>query len=113
MLQGIGAWLKKYGKSIYGTRGGPFKPTKSMVSTRKDKTIFVHVLRWDGDVIKLPAIQGKIVSAKVLTGGKVEVHQQADGISLRVVPEHRQEIDTVVAVRLNDRVVNEHRVFAN
>ena len=24
IFQGIGAWLKKYGESIYGTRGGPF-----------------------------------------------------------------------------------------
>lgn len=112
VLQGIGAWLKKYGKSIYGTRGGPFKPTKSLVSTRKDKTIFVHVLRWDGDAIRLPAIQGKIVSAKVLTGGKAAVRQQADGISLRIDPEHRQEIDTIIALRLNTSTMNEPTVDA-
>ena len=25
-LKEMGAWLSKYGESIYGTRGGPFKP---------------------------------------------------------------------------------------
>ena len=25
-LKEMGAWLAKYGESIYGTRGGPFKP---------------------------------------------------------------------------------------
>jgi alpha-L-fucosidase len=101
VLQGVGAWLKKYGKGIYGTRGGPFKPAKSLVSTRKDKTIFVHVLRWDGEVIHLPPIQEKIVSAKVLTGGKAEVRQQVDEILIRVGPEHRREIDTIIALGLN------------
>ncbi|MEK7707773.1 MAG: alpha-L-fucosidase, partial [Verrucomicrobiota bacterium] len=110
VLQGMGTWLKKYGKSIYGTRGGPFKPTRSIVSTRKDKTIFVHVLRWDGDVIRLPVIQGKIVSAKVLTGGKAEVQQSDDGITLRVAPEHRQEIDTIIVLRLNTSAMDEPTV---
>jgi len=113
VLQGLGAWLKKYGTSIYGTRGGPFKATPSLVSTRKDKTIFVHVLRWESDTIRLPAIQGKIVSAKVLTGGKADVRQQADGISIRVDPEHWQEIDTIIALRLNGPAMNERAVSVN
>ncbi len=34
-LKEMGAWLKKNGESIYGTRGGPWKPTKAVASTRK------------------------------------------------------------------------------
>jgi len=113
VLRGMGAWLKKYGKSIYGTRGGPWKPASYGVSTRKGRTIFVHVLRWDGDAVRLPAIQGKIVSAKALTGGKVEVQQEADVISLRVAPEYRHEIDTVVALRLNRSAMNERPLSVN
>ena len=36
-LKEIGAWLAKYGQSIYGTRGGPYKPKKDFASTRKGK----------------------------------------------------------------------------
>ena len=43
----IGAWLAKYGESIYGTRGGPFKPGEYGVSTRKGNTIYVHIRNWD------------------------------------------------------------------
>ena len=32
-LKEIGRWLARYGETIYGTRGGPFKPTKSVAST--------------------------------------------------------------------------------
>ncbi len=28
VLKQVGAWLDKNGESIYGTRGGPWKPTK-------------------------------------------------------------------------------------
>ena len=42
-LQEMGAWLAKYGESIYGTRGGPFRPGRFGVSTRKGRTIYLHV----------------------------------------------------------------------
>ncbi len=44
-LREMGAWLARNGESIYGTRGGPWKPTQAIVSTRKGNTVFVHVLR--------------------------------------------------------------------
>ena len=37
-LQEIGRWLAKYGESIYGTRGGPYRPAASLVSTRRENT---------------------------------------------------------------------------
>ena len=43
-LKEIGAWLAKYGQSIYGTRGGPYKPTKRVASTRKGNTVYLHIL---------------------------------------------------------------------
>ena len=70
-LREIGRWMKQYGESIYGTRGGPFKPAKWGVSTCKDDMIYVHVLRWPGDgPIVLPAVGKKIVGSRLLTGGK-------------------------------------------
>ena len=43
-LKEMGAWLAKNGESIYGTRGGPWKPTKTLASTRKGSTVYLHVL---------------------------------------------------------------------
>src|SRR4029079_5463717 len=43
-LQEIGAWLQRYGVSIYGTRKGPVPPQAWGATTRKDTTVYVHVL---------------------------------------------------------------------
>jgi len=100
-LKEMGAWLKKYGETIYGTRGGPFKPTKSLASTRKGKTIFVHLLRWDGDTIALPNIPAKIQRSSLVTGGKVAVRQSEAGITIKVSPPDRRENDTIVRLELD------------
>jgi alpha-L-fucosidase len=38
----IGAWLSRYGKTIYGTRGGPWKPSQYAVSTYRGNTIYLQ-----------------------------------------------------------------------
>ena len=85
-LREMGAWLARNGESIYGTRGGPWKPTQAIVSTRKGNTVFVHVLRPQGDTVVLPNIPRKIVRSSVLTGGRSEVTQSGDQISIRILP---------------------------
>jgi len=96
----IGAWLKKHGESIYGTRGGPFVGLES-VSTHRGNRIYLHVLRWYGDKIRLPAISRKIVSCSLLTGGRAELRQAEGEIEFLIPPEHRQALDTIVALDLD------------
>jgi alpha-L-fucosidase len=43
-LREMGAWLEKYGVTIYGTRGGPFLPGAWGASTRRGQTIYLHVM---------------------------------------------------------------------
>jgi len=102
-LRGMGQWLKKYGQSIYGTRGGPFKPGKWGASTYRGKKIYVHVLNWKDDSIVLPAIDKKIVKSSVLTGGKADVEQTDQGIKISIPKEHHKDIDTIVILKLNGR----------
>jgi alpha-L-fucosidase len=100
-LREIGAWLGKYGQSIYATRGGPFLPGEYGVSTHRDKTIYVHVLKWPDDKLILPAIPAKIVSAKTLTGGKASFTQTERGIELSVPLAARSDMDTIIALELD------------
>ena len=100
-LKEMGAWLAKYGESIYGTRGGPWKPGKGYVSTHRGDVIYLHVLAWDGDSLKLPPLFGRIVKAEVLTGGAVEMKQDAGGLVLSVPAADRREIDTIVELKLD------------
>ncbi len=97
-LKEMGEWLGKYGETIYGTRGGPWKPTKSIASTRKGSTIYLHLLGWKGKTINLPNIPRKIISSTALTGGPAHVQQGARKISIRVdsamanPPDHGAEL---------------------
>jgi len=102
-LREMGKWLKKYGESIYKTRGGPFKPGKWGASTYKGKKIYVHILNWQGDSIVLPAIDKKIVKSSILTGGKADVEQTEEGIKISIPNEHRRDIDTIVVLKLKGR----------
>jgi len=100
-LHAISKWMKRNHESIYGTRGGPYKPAGSYVSTRKGDTIYIHVLRWDFDSVMLPPLPRHIVSSKLVGHGKVEVTQTADGIHIDVPANSRVAADTVVALKLD------------
>lgn len=106
VFKGIGAWLKKYGQSIYGTRGGPWKPGSYGVTTRKDRAIYVHIFEWFDGPVQLPALPGKILRSKLLTGGTVKVNQSDTVVEIIVPKEHRRDIDTIVQLEL-DRDVSE------
>jgi alpha-L-fucosidase len=101
VLQQVGAWMKTNGESIYGTRGGPFKPGDFGASTRKDKTIYVHVLKWSKGPLLLPKISANIVSASLLKGGPAEAKQTENGIEISVAPADRDAIDTVVVLSVD------------
>lgn len=101
LLKGIGKWLAKNGESIYGTRGGPFKPGDYGVSTRQGNVVYVHVFEWLDDTLKLPPLPGKVLRGRVLNGGHAEVRQTHQGLEISVRPEARQPMDTVVALELD------------
>ncbi len=97
----IGGWLKRFGDSVYGTRGGPFRPGSWGASTYKGKTLYLHVLNWGGRALVLPPIPKKVVASGLLTGGNACVKQNQEGVTITVAPEHRHPIDTIVRLELD------------
>jgi len=100
-LTEIGRWLGHYGKAIYGTRGGPFVMGSRGGSTYKDEMIYLHILDWPDDVLRLPAIGARIVSSRPLTGGAVDIRQGESGIEVFVPEKERDPIDTIIALKLD------------
>jgi len=100
-LKEMGAWMKKYGETIYATRGGPYMPTKSMASTRKGKTIYVHIFAWEKDGLTLAPVPAKVVKSWAVTGGEAKVVQTDAGIEINVPKTARQPIDTIIALELD------------
>ena len=69
VLRQVGAWLRKYGESVYGTRGGPFRNGRWGGSATKGNAVYLHILSWDNDRIELPPLPKKIVASAILAGG--------------------------------------------
>jgi alpha-L-fucosidase len=100
-LRGVGAWLRRYGTSIYGTRGGPVKPAPWGVTTQRGDTVFVHVLDWSQPLLALPALPGRVASAATLAGGRgVRFTQSADGVVLTLPAAGTDEVDRVVVLKM-------------
>jgi alpha-L-fucosidase len=118
-LREMGDFLRLYGDTIYGTRGGPFiapdekkRPAgaRGFVlaegnwwggSTRKGNSIYLHILRWPSDTVTLPAIPRRILRASLRTGGMCSVKQSDAGIQVSVPLEWRQPVDTIVKLDLD------------
>jgi alpha-L-fucosidase len=96
-LRQVGDWLRLYGESIQGTRGGPVRAESWGGTTYRDNRIYVHVLDWEEDEVVLPLSQ-RVVSSRGLTCDSVEVTVGEEGVRIRVAPEDRQAPDTVIVL---------------
>jgi alpha-L-fucosidase len=106
-LKAMGRWLGKFGESIYGTRGGPYRNGQWGGSCYKDHVIYLHVFQWAGDTLELPSLKAKVLRADVLGGEPVEFTQSDAGLTL-ILPENRRDaIDTVIKLELNSPAENE------
>ncbi len=100
-LRKMGQWIQKYSESIHGARGGPFPRGDWGAATCKGNTIYLHLLDPNLDLVKLPSIRRKIIGSSVLTGGSATVNQTESGIEVSVPKSDRQEIDTIVVLKLD------------
>ncbi|MHB1462608.1 MAG: alpha-L-fucosidase [Armatimonadota bacterium] len=100
-LKQMGEWLAVNGKTIYGTRGGPYKPGTWGASTYKGSTVYLHIFKWNEAGISLPPISRKIRSARLMSGRKARVRQSATGVSVWVEPADRDAIDTIIELKLS------------
>jgi len=101
LLKEVGDWLAKNGEAIYGTRGGPWKPTKSIASTRKDNTIYLHVMKSENGRVELPALPANIKSAALLNGGKVDFSQNDGKLSITIPSSALEPMDTIVKIEVD------------
>ena len=82
-LEAMGAWLARYGESLYGTRAGPVQDAAGMRTTRKGEVVYLHVFDWPADGnLSLPDLD--VDTADVLggSGEAVTVARSTDGLLL-------------------------------
>ena len=105
-LRVVGDWLKQYSEAVYGTRGGPYISGRWGYSTCKDDRIYLHLAGWDTAERGLPAIDKKILSARLLGGGAVAIEQSDKALTIRVPPADRKEPITVVEFKVDGPAID-------
>ena len=99
-LKEVGDWMKIYGETIYGTRGGIITPREWGVTTQKRNTLYVHILNSQDKGLYLPLGEQKIKKAVLFKDqSKVRFKQDKDGAFL-ILEQTPEDIDTVVEITL-------------
>lgn len=95
-LQGVGRWLRQYGRAVYATRPGPLPPRDGVYGTTfAGNSIFVHILSWPDDELGLPPVGMTLSHARNLSGDQVAFTQDAQGVRL-TVPVHARGMPVTV-----------------
>ena len=100
-LKAMGNWLKENGTTIYGTRKGPIPPNEDFVSTQKEKTVYVHLLNPQIDIIHADKVPVKIKGIYDLkTNTKLPYRNDQYGLAIDVSTLAKDAIDTVIKIEL-------------
>ena len=99
-LKEVGEWMKVYGETIYGTRGGIIPPHDWGVTTQKGNRLFVHILNLKDNALYLP-LDGKMVKKGFLFKDQspIRITRTGQGVVLQL-PEVPADTDYVIELQL-------------
>jgi alpha-L-fucosidase len=102
-LKEIGDWLKEYGKSVYETTGGPYKPTEWISSTRKGDKIYLHLFSLKSNELKIPSPgKAKVKKCFIMNGKQLEYKQTNEELIINIPEELKHEVVTTIILSLNN-----------
>lgn len=105
ILRGIGAWLKTNGVSIYGSERTPLPVQAWGESSRKGRTLYLHVFDWprDGKLV-LGGLKSEIAKAYLLADPRRKALKanrlNTNDLVIRVPLQPTDSADTVIAVEV-------------
>jgi len=106
-LKEIGSWLKNYGESVYGCKGGPFKPTEKMAATRKGSSIYLHLFNPQNKQITIPNPgSAKVKSCSVLKGQKLIFAVNENNLQIEIPDELQNQTVVTIEMVLNQPAEN-------
>lgn len=101
-LKEIGEWLKKYGESVYETKGGPYKPNEWLASTRKGNKIYLHLMNFNRSTLRIPfPANVEIKNCQILHGENLEYVTKGDLLQVEL-PAKQTESVTVIEITARD-----------
>ncbi|MDX1285128.1 MAG: hypothetical protein R3182_08955, partial [Draconibacterium sp.] len=98
----MGDWLKKYGESIYEAKGGPYKPSQKMASTRKDKSIYIHLFNREKSSVEIP-FPGDIIiqNCSVFKGENLKFHNENGKLKIDIPKNELNQSVLTICLKLN------------
>ncbi len=97
----IGEWMRKYGETIYETRGGPIDSHPWGVTTAKGNKVYVHLMGDSDENILLNDFGKKIKKVYLFEDKSVVIFKQNEfGITIKVPLDKRRPIDTIVVMEI-------------
>ena len=105
ILQEVGAWLKQYGESVYGTRGGPLPPNEEWITTYKNSTLYIHVLDDRTREIRLPSIDSSLLNSRFLTGNSGTISKKGKDIRIHLGEDQENKPSTLIRLEFDRPVV--------
>ena len=100
-LKEMGEWMKTYGETIYGTRGGCIAPHPWGVTTQKGDRLFVHILDLQDKALFLPLEGKKVKNAVDFASRQSLKFKRVDGGITLQLDEVPTEVDKVVELQLD------------
>lgn len=65
-LNGIGDWMRRHSRSIYGCTAGNFTPPPDCRYTQNGNRLYLHLFSWPYRHVHLPGLAGKVAYAQLL-----------------------------------------------
>jgi alpha-L-fucosidase len=102
ILRGIGAWMLRYGESIYGCDRTPLPVQTWGASTRKGNRLYLHVFEWpkDGKLV-VAGLRSNALSATLLGSDKQAIgirRVNTDDVELSLPQNAPDAMDSVIAL---------------
>ena len=100
-LKEIGGWLNEYGESVYGTRGGPYKPEHWIASTYKENRIYIHLMKWpSGELILPKPLKNKILTVSVFNGKPLEYKTKGENVIIQLPEDPPNIVSSILVFEL-------------
>jgi len=100
-LEESSLWVKKYGASVFDTRGGPYMRTSVYGATCKGNRIYLHVFDRKISELTLPALPARVTGCSMMNGGKASFVQTGDALTIRINPNDTEAPSTIVVLDLD------------
>ncbi|QTE24043.1 alpha-L-fucosidase [Polaribacter cellanae] len=100
-LKAVGAWLKKNGETIYGTRGGIIPATDNYVSTQKNKILYLHVLNNKIEKLNIDDFKERIKKVVLFEDkSRVKFNLKKGQLVINLPEFDKNTVDTIIEITL-------------